>query len=99
MFEPTSRYAGLPIRTHVEDGREIPCVTRRIITDNDTPTIGHLTVRQADRADHLAHEAYGDSAQWWRLGDRNRADRAEDLVTPVGRLIDVPMPTPNPTVA
>ena len=102
MFDPTSRYANLPIRHHsVEGGGEGDArahVARRFIPPPErTPTVSTVVVRAADRVDHLAAAAYGDPTQFWRIADHNLVADADELTATVGRRLAVPAITPPPS--
>ena len=73
MFEPHSRYAKLPLLTHVEpDGREIVHVGRRLLPRPETMLAsGRIGLRAGERLDLVAARALGSPEAWWRLCDAN----------------------------
>ena len=97
MFSDDSRYAKLPLKTHVEpDGREVSHVARRFLPKPETlTTVGHEVVGRSDRLDHIAHRAYGDSLQYWRIVDGTLSFEPEELTQEVGRRLRIPMVTPE----
>ena len=95
MFGPTSRYANLPILIHVSGDQEIAYVSRRFIPPPDRlQPLGRITVRAADRPDHLASTAYGDPTQYWRVADANGTPDIASLSVTVGRKLVIPVVTP-----
>src|SRR5258708_34968579 len=84
MFDPTSRYLGLPTATLLaadrDDGtREIRYVRRRTIppAENVVTLVEH-TVMQGERLDWITARYTDDPTQFWRLCDTN------NVVTPEG---------------
>lgn len=98
MFDPTSRYAGLAILSHVRtdpDGqpREIRFVERRFIPSNASSiTLLEHTVTEGERLDNLTAKYLGDPAQFWRVADANHALRPEEITSEVGRRFRLAMP-------
>lgn len=94
MFDPTSRYA--PLETAhlmLDDGTSVAYVRRRFLPRGaDLALLAEVPVRPADRLDLIAARALGDPEHWWRLGDANDAMRPDDLLTPTGRPLRVPLP-------
>jgi hypothetical protein len=68
--DPRSRYAGARrIRSIDAAGDEITLLAPRI---TPAPEVnGVYDIRLGDRLDLLAHTAFRDSTQWWRLADAN----------------------------
>jgi hypothetical protein len=100
MFDPKSRYAGLPtttINVIDPDGqtREVRYVTRRFLPDPQSMTtlIEH-TVAQGDRLDLIATKYLGDPLVFWRICDANNVLRPEELIEQPGRIIDIALPNP-----
>jgi hypothetical protein len=98
MFEPTSRYAGLPIATLTvpdADGRprSIRYVTRRFVPADAgaTQLVAH-TVIEGERLDTIAARHLGDPTQFWRICDANGALRPDELVEVPGRVITIALP-------
>lgn len=69
MIDRDSRYAKSAV-LHLTDaqGRDMAYLDRRIIPD--APRIAaRITVQDGDRLDLVAHRAYGDARQSWRVMD------------------------------
>ncbi|HEY4640012.1 MAG TPA: LysM domain-containing protein [Thermoanaerobaculia bacterium] len=85
MFDSTSRYFGLEIKTLVvpdkDDGtREIRFVSRRIIPPvGSSSTLVEHTVAQGERLDRITARYTGDPTQYWRLCDANNVLTPEEL--------------------
>ncbi|SMY06264.1 hypothetical protein [Flavimaricola marinus] len=97
MFSDDSRYARLPLKTHVEpDGREVSYVARRFLPQPAAlQTAGFETVGTSDRLDHIAHRAYGDPLQYWRIVDATLEFEPEELTRETGRRLRIPMIGPE----
>lgn len=100
MFEPTSRYAGVPTaKTRLADGREVAYKRRRFLPPSESlPLLGEVQVRQEERVDQLTARTLRDPEQFWRLADANDAMDPAELEEP-GRRLAVPVPTPEPASA
>lgn len=88
MFLESSRYARAR-RDEVKtlDGRAITIVRLRRLPDVEgRPT----TVRECDRLDILAQQAYDDPTRFWHIADANSELRARALDSTPGRAITVP---------
>lgn len=100
MFDPTSRYFGLPVaslRVLGRDGRprEIRYVRRRFIPpDQGLATLVEHTVTEGDRLDNIAARYLGDPTQFWRICDANGVLRPEELTEAIGRMIRIALPQP-----
>lgn len=98
MFEPTSRYARLSIKTLAvagDDGepREIRYVERRFLPPVGTgTTLFEHVVSQGDRLDIIAAKYLGDPTQFWRVADANDTSRPEELTEEIGRRIVINLP-------
>lgn len=93
MFDPTSRYATLAVRTlHLRNGREVAYVARRFLPQGSSlQTLGTTRVAPDERLDALAARTLGHSEVWWQIAD------AADAVDPTtllveGDLVRVPVP-------
>lgn len=90
MFDPTSRYTQLAIKTLTKsdpDGepRQIRYVERRFLPMADAvATLAEHTVLQGDRLDNLTAKYIGDPTQFWRLADANDTLRPEELTEEIG---------------
>ena len=98
MFDPTSRYAGLPVKTLTvtdADGRErqVRYVERRLLPQpGSDPTLAEHVVVQGDRMDNVTARYLGDPTQFWRVADANALLRPEELTDEVGRRVVIPLP-------
>jgi hypothetical protein len=102
MFEPTSRYAKLGVKTYSVpdpngegDPREIRYVERRFLPplDTSTPLLEHI-VTEGDRLDNITAKYLGDPTQFWRVADANQVTRPEELTAEPGARIVVALPRP-----
>jgi hypothetical protein len=85
MFDPDSRYAGRPVKTHVDaEGREIAYVARRLIP-RGVPAAAETRVEPGDRLDLIAERAYGDARLSWRVMDANPDPEPLTLADTPGR--------------
>lgn len=98
MFDPTSRYATLTIKTLEVAGpdgepRPIRYVERRFLppAGAGTTLVEHAVV-QGDRLDTVTAKQLGDPTQFWRVADANDTRRPEELTDEVGRRIAIAMP-------
>ena len=94
MFDPTSRYFGLEVKTLTvadPDGgaREVRYVRRRIIppAESSTTLVEH-TVAQGERLDQITARYTGDPTQFWRICDANNVFTPEELEE-TGRVIAI----------
>lgn len=94
MFEPNSRYASLPTRTHhtvdeAGQARGIAHVGRRIIpARQDMLTLAEHVVAPGQRIDHLAAQYFSDPTAFWRIADGHLVSDPDDLLEP-GRLLRI----------
>jgi len=95
MFEPTSRYAGIPDSTlERPDGRTVTYRQRRFLPQaRDLQELGQETVQPGDRIDLVAGRTIGDPQQFWRVCDANAAVDPEAIVLP-GRRLRIAGPKP-----
>lgn len=92
MIDRDSRYAHVPV-LGLRDafGREIAYLDRRIIPD--APRIAaHIAVQDGDRLDLVAHRAYGDARQSWRVMDANPDPEPLRLADRPGRRLSLTQP-------
>ncbi|MEE8058321.1 MAG: hypothetical protein V3T17_10865 [Pseudomonadales bacterium] len=74
MFEFTSRYYDLPIKTATINGKEIAYVGRRFLPQGETlPLATQVTVVEGDRLDLIATRSLGDPLTFWKIADANNA--------------------------
>ncbi len=97
MISDSSRYAKIPLKRRVdENGREVVYIARRMLPKPESLMIaGQETVGTADRLDHIAHRAYGDPLQFWRIADATLTFEPEELARSTGRQLKIPMVTPE----
>jgi hypothetical protein len=103
MFDPTSRYAALPVLqlpvqpgctvSYVRPGRTLSYVLARILPQSNTLTrLGVAVPAQGERLDLFSARTLSDPLQFWRIADANDAFDPQDLAVPGTPLI-VPLPT------
>ncbi len=92
MFEPTSRYAALPLATRDVAGRQVTYVRRRFLppVDSFAPLLQHRT-QQGERVDTIAAQHLGDPQQYWRICDANGVVDPLEL-TAVGTNVRITLP-------
>jgi hypothetical protein len=96
MFEPTSRYQGLPVAAFqpLDGGDPIPYVTRRFLPAPDSLTaIGIHVVGADDRLDRIAATQLADPELFWRVADANPVLRPATLTAVPGRVLVIAFPT------
>lgn len=98
MFDPDSRYAGLPVAVlsvPQPDGteRQVRYVRRRFVppvpASAEARPLEHV-VRVGDRLDNVAARYLGNPTQYHRLCDANLALAPAELTEELGRVILVP---------
>ncbi|GAA0274341.1 hypothetical protein GCM10009127_13550 [Alteraurantiacibacter aestuarii] len=91
MFDPSSRYHGLPNRLHRRsDGREYVYKARRLIRDDAAVPASHeVTVGADERLDTIAARELGDPLAFWRIADANPTLDPFALVEP-GTTLKIP---------
>jgi hypothetical protein len=96
MFEPDSRYAGLPLAQWTSPtGQQITYATRRFLPRGETmTTLAELRVAEGDRLDLIATRTIGDPLQYWRICDANDAMHPDELVAAPGLTVRVAVPKP-----
>lgn len=92
MIDRESRYARSPVlRLTDAEGREIAYLDRRIIPD--APRVAaRIAVADGDRLDLVAHRAYGDARQSWRVMDANPDPEPLRLADTPGRRLNLTQP-------
>ncbi|MFI1304402.1 LysM domain-containing protein [Streptomyces sioyaensis] len=98
MFEPSSRYHGIPTTVHtLPDGRRISHLRRRFLPQpEELATVGVHVVAAGDRLDRIAARHYGDPEQFWRIADAGRALRPASLTAVPGRRLRLTLPAGVP---
>jgi nucleoid-associated protein YgaU len=93
VFEPTSRYAGLPTAELVTaDGRRARYVARRFLpAASAVGASAEVAVVDGDRLDLIAARTLGDPEQYWRICDANDAMHPADLLAEPGAGLRVPL--------
>jgi hypothetical protein len=100
MFDPTSRYAKLAVKTLPATGpdgpaRELRYVERRFLPAAGAgPALVQHRVVQGERLDRLTAKYLGDPAQFWRVADANTTLRPEELTDQIGGTITIALPQP-----
>lgn len=86
---PNSRYSGVPLLSARQaDGTDTRYFARRFLPDPERmQVIAQYRVRDGDRLDTIAANAFGDSELWWRVADANRAGHPRDLVSAADRVL------------
>jgi hypothetical protein len=94
MFDPTSRYAQIETATTtLPDGRTVAYVKRRFLPQGRAQLLlAEATVLPGDRLDLIAARTLGDAESFWRICDANDAMNPDDLESPTGRALRVPVP-------
>jgi nucleoid-associated protein YgaU len=94
MFDPTSRYAALPVlQLPSQAGRTVSYAQARILPQSKTLTaLGVAVPAQGERLDLFSARTLSDPLQFWRIADANDAFDPQDLVVP-GTPLVVPLPT------
>ncbi|MGW2723423.1 hypothetical protein [Streptomyces sp. NPDC001492] len=94
MFQPGSRYHGVPTTTHtLADGRTVTHLRRRFLPRPEELTVvGEHVVAAGERLDHIAARRYGDAEQSWRIADANRALRPDELTAVPHRKLRITLP-------
>ncbi|TGA86305.1 LysM peptidoglycan-binding domain-containing protein [Streptomyces sp. MZ04] len=94
MFEPSSRYHGVPTTTHtLADGRTVTHLRRRFLPRPEELTaVGEHVVTAGERLDGVAARRYGDPEQSWRIADANRTMRPDELTAVPGRRLRITLP-------
>ena len=91
MFFRGSRYEGVPeAERETANGRVVRYKRMRFVPSG-TGTLAYL-VTADDRPDMIAHKAFGDPEQFWRICDANGAMHPAELVEVVGRRLLIPGP-------
>ena len=98
MFDPTSRYKELKVKTlniteSAGETRQIRYAERRFLPAAGTSTtLVEHTVVQGDRLDNITAKYLGDPTQFWRVADANDTSHPEELTNDIGRTIVIALP-------
>ena len=88
MFLDSSRYNRVrKDEAKTKDGRIVKIVTlRKLPAVSGEPTI----VKENDSLDAIAQRFYGNPTMFWHIGDANTELQTGDLISELGRTVDVP---------
>ena len=95
MFDSTSRYASLPLKTFVtRDGRMVSYVSRRFLPQPDQfDLLLTVTVTEGDRLDNITYQNLNaDPTQYWRIADANGCMSPFELTEQPGSKIRITLP-------
>src|SRR5437588_12959520 len=98
MFEPTSRYANLPVSAMELTGPNgevnvVRWVGRRFVPPPvGTTVLGIHVVTEGERLDVITARYLGDPTQFWRVCDANGVIRPEELTETPGRRLTISLP-------
>ena len=94
LFPPDSRYHGLETASLIDDkGETVVYLKRRFVPPPERfADLTEHVVSEGERLDHMAHRYLGDSEQFWRIADANRAMRPDELVEEIGRRLRITLP-------
>ncbi len=98
MFESTSRYVSLAVKTlEVQDPEgepvQIRYVERRFLPPPGAgTTLVEHRIAQGERLDQVTARYLGDPLQFWRIADANDVMQPESLTAEVGRRIRIALP-------
>jgi len=97
LLKENSRYYNLPRRIYTTaTGEQASFVTRRFIPRRRDMTIaGHHLVDLSDRLDRIAHNAYGQGTDFWRIADYQLTLDAHSLADRTGERLEVPLVGPS----
>jgi hypothetical protein len=94
MFDPSSRYASIPVETMKVNGTTIPYIQRRFLPQGDSlQQLQQVTTVAGDRIDNISYKALGDPTQFWWICDANDAMYPPDLPFYPGTVLIVPVPS------
>jgi hypothetical protein len=94
MIGRDSRYANAP-RAEIDsaEGRRTAYVVPPILPAPDSYEVARLVpLRDHDRSDLLAAQAYGDPLAWWLIANANPVIHPDDLDDAAGDTIVLPVP-------
>lgn len=95
MFDPDSRYAGVPtttIEVLASNGsrRELRYVQRRFLPSPEAQLeFARHIVEAGDRLDNITARYLGEPTQFWRICDANRVLAPEELTNTPGQTIRI----------
>jgi len=99
MFDPTSRYCKMDIKTITVMGadgepRAIRYIARRFVPQPGVnPQMVKHKVAEQDRIDNVTAKYLGDPTQFWRVADANAVTtRPEELTSEINSVIVIPIP-------
>jgi hypothetical protein len=94
MFDQRSRHFALETaRLTTPDGRTIAYKRRRFLPQGrDLLLLAEAALAPGDRLDLISARLLGDAEQFWRICDANDAMDPNELESPTGRRLRVPVP-------
>ncbi len=91
MFFRGSRYEGIPEAVREAPSGRLVRYKRMRFVPAGSGNIPYV-VAADDRPDLIAHKAFGDPEQYWRICDANAAMHPSELVETIGRRLMIPGP-------
>ncbi|HKP73488.1 MAG TPA: hypothetical protein VJT82_11155 [Pyrinomonadaceae bacterium] len=99
-FPITSRYYGIETATLKKPGEDpVVYLRRRFVPQPERfELLQEHSVKQGERLDNITAHYLGDTEQFWRVADANRALRPEELTETVGRRLRITLPEGIPGI-
>ena len=95
-FAANSRYATTETAEYTRaDGSQLRYLRRRFIPRNSGTVLAEHQVVEGDRPDSIAAKTLGDPEQFWRVCDVNFSMHPRELVSDVGRQLQIAIVTGN----
>jgi hypothetical protein len=99
---PNSRYQNVPTLTYTTpQGKTIVYLQQRVVPQPSRfATITVYVVKQGDRIDNIAAQAFADPKLYWRICDANLIMKPADATATIGTQLNITLPqgipaTPN----
>lgn len=95
-FSANSRYATTATADYQrEDGRQVSYLRRRFIPRTVGTVLAEHQVVEGDRPDTIAARTLNDPEQYWRICDGNHSMHPRELVSHVGRRLQIAIGVSN----